>query len=118
MSGRLASKPVLAGAIAMVVVSAGSASAVPVKKPFAITIGGLAYSTPQATVRAGDTVEWINKDIVDHNVTEKKGAKWNVSIAPGKSAKVVMKTAGTYTYYCRYHPNMVAYLNVTAPGKK
>ena len=33
-------------------------------------------------------------------------ALWNVSIAPGKSAKVVMKKAGTYDYFCRYHPNM------------
>ena len=122
MKGTPTPKLALATAFAIAIVSAGSASAVPAgpgqRKPFSIAIGGLAYSTPNATVHVGDTVEWVNKDIVDHNVTEKKGAKWNVSIAPGKSARVVMKTAGTYTYYCRYHPNMVAYLNVTAPGKK
>ena len=107
-------KLVLAAVFAMAITSAGPASAVPAKpsKPVSITIGGLAYSMPRATVRAGDTVEWVNKDIVDHNVTEKKSAIWNVSIAPGKSARVVMKKPGSYVYYCRFHPNMVAWLDV------
>jgi plastocyanin len=114
MSGTAWPKLVLAGAIALSIVFAGSASAVPAKrgKPFSIAIGGLAYSMPRAAVRVGDTVEWINKDIVDHNVTEKQSATWNVSIAPGKSAKVVMKKRGSYVYYCRFHPNMVAWLDV------
>jgi plastocyanin len=111
MNGTAWPKLVLAGAVAITIALPGPASAVP-KKPFSIAIGGLAYSTPRASVRVGDTVEWINKDIVDHNVTEKKSATWNVSIAPGKSAKVVMKKPGSYTYYCRFHPNMVAWLDV------
>jgi plastocyanin len=116
MSATAWPKLVLAAAFAAAIVPAGAASAVTASpdkaKPLAITIGGLAYSTPRATVRVGDTVEWINKDIVDHNVTEKKNAIWNVSIAPGKSAKVVMKKPGSYVYYCRFHPNMVAWLDV------
>ena len=39
-------------------------------------------------------------------------------MAPGKSAKVVMKKPGSYTYYCRYHPNMVASVTVMPVGKK
>jgi plastocyanin len=97
-------------------ISSAPGSAVPAVKQ--IMIGGMPISPPQLTVRAGDTVEWINKDVVDHTATEKKTAVWNVSIAPGKSAKVVMKTPGSFEYYCRYHPNMVARLVVTAPGKK
>ena len=116
MRGTCWPKLVLAGAFAIAIVSAGPASAVPAPsskaKPFSIAIGGLAYSTPRATVHVGDTVEWVNKDIVDHNVTEKKSAIWNVSIAPGESAKVVMKKPGSFVYYCRYHPNMVAWLDV------
>jgi plastocyanin len=107
----------LIGVIALAMMSGASASAVPapVKQ---ITIAGMSYSSPQLTVKAGDTVEWINKDVVDHTATEKAAGVWNVSIAPGKSLKVVMKKAGTFDYYCRYHPNMVAKLIVTAPGKK
>lgn len=99
----------LIGAIAFAIVSAAPASAVP-RPPVKITIGGMSYSAPQMNARVGDTVEWINKDVVDHTATEKQKSIWNVSIAPGKSMKVVMKKAGTYDYYCRYHPNMVGRL--------
>jgi plastocyanin len=68
-------------------------------------------------VKVGDAVEWVNGDIVDHTATEKSGL-WNVSMAPGKSAKVVMKKAGTFDYYCRYHPNMIARLVVSGGAKK
>lgn len=30
----------------------------------------------------------------------------------------VMKKAGTFDYYCRYHPNMIGRLVVTGPVKK
>lgn len=116
MNGTPWPKLVTVAAFAIAIVVPGPASAVTASphksKPFSIAIGGLAYSTPRATVHVGDTVEWVNKDIVDHNVTEKQKAMWNVSIAPGKSARVVMKKPGSYVYYCRFHPNMVAWLDV------
>ena len=98
------------GVIAFAMISIAPASAVPAVKQ--ITLGAMSVSPMQLTVKTGETVEWINKDVVDHTSTEKKSAAWNVSIAPGKSAKVVMKKAGTFDYYCRYHPNMVAKLIV------
>ena len=102
----------LIGAMMFAIVAAAPASAVP-PKTVAITIGGMMYAPQQQTVKVGATVEWINKDVVDHTSTDKAStAAWNVSIAPGKSAKVVMTKAGTYDYFCRYHPNMTARLVV------
>ena len=107
----------LLGVIAYAMASGATASAVaPATKH--ITIAGMSYSAPQITLKTGETVEWINKDVVDHTATEKKAGVWNESIGPGKSARVVMKKAGSFDYYCRYHPNMVARVVVTAPGKK
>ena len=106
----------LVGVIALAMMPGAPASAVPAAKQ--VTIGGMAMTPQQLTVQAGDTVEWLNKDVVGHTTTEKKSSVWNVSIAPGKSAKVVMKKAGSYDYYCRYHPNMVARLIVTGSRKK
>ena len=98
------------GVIAFSMVIVAPASAVSARK--AITIAGMAYSASPVTVRVGDTVEWHNQDVVDHTATQKsaalKDALWNVSIAPGKSAAVVMKQRGAFDYFCRYHPNMVA----------
>jgi plastocyanin len=106
----------LSGVIALAMMSGAPASAVPAAKQ--IVLGGMSIAPMQLTVKAGETVEWVNKDVVDHTTTEKNTAAWNVSIAPGKSARVVMKKAGSFDYYCRYHPNMVARVVVTAPGKK
>ncbi len=103
---------VLIAIIAVAMTSIGAASAVP--PAIKITIAGMAYSSPETHAKVGDTIEWINKDVVDHTSTEKKASLWNVSIAPGKSEKVVMKKAGTFDYYCRYHPNMMARVVVSA----
>ena len=103
-------------AVGLVAGGAGAASAT-APPVVVIAIGAMAFSTPKTPIKAGDTVEWVNRDIVDHTATDKSGL-WNVSMAPGQSARVVMKKAGTFDYYCRYHPNMVARLVVTAGKKK
>ena len=82
-----------------------------------ITMQDLVIAPAEVSARVGDTIEWINKDVVDHTATEKASGLWNVSIAPGKTAKVVVKKAGRFDYYCRYHPNMTATL-VVASAKK
>lgn len=103
-------------AIGCAVMTVGAAIAAP-PRTAPITIGGMTYSSASIKVNRGDVIEWINKDVVDHTATEKQNAVWNVSIAPGKSATVVMKKAGRFTYYCRYHPNMTAEVIVGAPAK-
>jgi plastocyanin len=109
-------------AIAVIIVFAmmiaAPASAVPPSRAVTITIAGMSYQPAELTVRAGDTIEWINKDVVDHTATEKKSLLWNVSIAPGKRAKVVMKKVGTFDYFCRYHPNMTGRIVVTGTQTK
>ena len=59
----------------------------------------------QVTVRVGDTLEWENSDIVAHTATSKE-AGFDVNVLPKRKGSTVVKTAGTFTYICRYHPNM------------
>lgn len=63
------------------------------------------YAPKRVTVRVGDTVEWINKDIVAHTATA-KNRSWEVNVLPGRTGRMVMKVPGTLVYFCRYHPNM------------
>jgi plastocyanin len=68
--------------------------------------------TPTATsAKVGDTIEWINKDVVVHTATARNG-DFDVTLPPKKSVTTVLKRAGTVDYYCRYHPNMKASLKV------
>ncbi len=72
----------------------------------------IAYAPAQVTAHVGDTIEWVNNDIVAHTATARNGA-WNVMIAPNAKASVVLKSSGTIDYYCKFHPNMVGSITVS-----
>jgi plastocyanin len=76
-----------------------------------ITMENLVISPAQASAKVGDTVEWINKDVLVHTATARNG-DWDVNLPPKKSGSLVLKKAGTVEYYCRLHPNMKATLVV------
>ena len=76
-----------------------------------VTMQNLEIAPAVASARVGDTVEWINNDIVAHTATARAG-DFDVTVPPKKSATVVLKKAGSVDYYCRYHPNMKASLSV------
>jgi plastocyanin len=63
------------------------------------------FEPRQITVRVGDTVEWTNGDIVAHTATA-KDRSWDVNVLPRRAGRMMMKAAGTVSYFCRYHPNM------------
>ena len=71
----------------------------------------LEISPAEASVKVGDTVEWVNKDVLAHTATANNG-DFNVMLPPNKSGSFTLKKAGTVAYYCRFHPNMKATLNI------
>ena len=77
-----------------------------------IVMENLVISPAEASVKAGDTIEWINKDVFVHTATARSG-DWDVTMPPKKTVTLVLKKAGTIDYYCRFHPNMKATLTVT-----
>ena len=76
-----------------------------------ITMENLVIAPAQATAKVGDTIEWINKDVLAHTATARNG-EWDVMLPPKKNGTLVLKKAGTIEYYCRFHPNMKATLTV------
>ena len=50
---------------------------------------------------------------IDHTATDKGGA-WDVAIAAGKTAQLVLTTAGRFDYYCKFHPGMTGNIHVDA----
>ena len=75
-----------------------------------VTIENLAFLPAEITVKAGETIEWTNKDRFAHTVTVKGG--WEVVIPPGKVATHVATADDTVDYYCRFHPNMKGRITV------
>lgn len=76
-----------------------------------VTMQNLEIAPAVAPAKVGDTVEWINNDIVAHTATARNG-DFDVMLPPKKSAIVVLKKAGSVDYYCRFHPNMKARLDI------
>ncbi len=81
------------------------AAAPPPPKVVQVVIDKASFGDTPPGVLAGDTIEWVNKDIFDHTATSKAGG-WDVVIPAGKKARVVVKAAGVFDYICRFHPNM------------
>ena len=69
-----------------------------------VTISDMAFAAAPPKVVVGDTIEWVNLDVVIHTATS--DGVWDVTVAAGKSARAVMKRAGQFPYYCKFHPNM------------
>jgi plastocyanin len=78
-----------------------------------IVMENLVISPAEVSVKAGDTIEWINKDVFAHTATARNG-DFDVMMPPKKTLTSVVKKAGTIEYYCRFHPNMKAVL-IVAP---
>jgi plastocyanin len=77
-----------------------------------VVIDSMRFDPPVLTVKAGDTIVWINQDPFPHTVTAEKGQFDSHEIASGRSWKYTARKAGTFPYACALHPTMKATLHV------
>ena len=80
-----------------------------------VSINNFSFSPSSITVKKGTTVTWTNHDSVAHTVTESDGKTGPSSseVDNGKSYSFTYNTAGTFTYHCSIHPEMVGTVTVT-----
>ena len=69
-----------------------------------VTIDGAQFSPAEIEVKAGDTVVWVNRDILAHTATSASGGFDSKVIEPGKSWKFVARKKGEFAYTCTFHP--------------
>ena len=81
-----------------------------------VTIRDLKFLPERIEARVGDTVEWVNADILAHTATAQ--GRWDVMIPPNGAGRVVLKKAGEAAYYCRFHPNMTANIVIAGRDRK
>jgi plastocyanin len=71
-------------------------------KVHTVEIKQMKFQPAELTVQKGDTVVWINQDIVAHDVTEESNKAWTSSLMPvGKSWSLVVTQSADY--YCSIH---------------
>jgi plastocyanin len=81
-------------------------------KTHTITIEAMRFQPEVLTVAPGDTIVWVNKDIVPHTATSKTGRFDSKDIQVDKSWKYTIRKKGDFAYICTFHPTMKAMLRV------
>jgi len=76
-----------------------------------VVIENLRYEPATLTVKKGDTITWVNKDIFPHTVTA-AGSFDSRDFQPGGKWTYHATKAGDFPYICTLHPNMKGTLKV------
>lgn len=88
----------------------GFAFAAPAAKVVTVNISDLEFKPPDIAAHVGDTVQWINGDILDHTAT--LNGDFDIVLEAGKSGETVLSRPGEFEYICRYHPTMTGRIKV------
>lgn len=78
-----------------------------------VGINRMKYEQPELTIKAGETVYWVNKEVMPHNVAFKRGiaaekAVQGVMLKKDEAWAATFNEAGTFDYHCTPHPAMRA----------
>jgi plastocyanin len=72
-----------------------------------VTIRLVKFSPEMIEIKTGQTVEWTNDDLTPHTVTSQGAGDLNSgSIDAGTSWRHTFTQAGSFQYYCAFHPEM------------
>jgi plastocyanin len=77
-----------------------------------VVIHEMRFDPVKLTVAVGDTVEWVNRDLVPHTATAQSREWDSGNIAAEASWRTVVPMRGAYPYVCLFHPGMRAHLIV------
>jgi plastocyanin len=107
---------VLAGAALVAVPVSALAAKAEAARTYTVTLKDMKFGPLPATLRVGDTVEWVNSDIFLHSATATDRA-FDVELRPGAHLWTTFHKAGIYPFACRYHPGMTGRLAVANPAR-
>ena len=79
-----------------------------------IVIDAMAFTPKVVTVRPGDTVTWVNKDMFVHNVTAAAAGIKSGDLKPGQSWRHKVRQGEGFDYLCTLHPVMTGRVEVEA----
>ena len=85
-----------------------ASTSTPASNGNSVTIMNFAFSPATLTVKTGTKVTWTNNDSITHTVTADQGAFDSGDLSPGNSFSFTFTKAGTYSYHCNIHHNMMA----------
>jgi plastocyanin len=80
-------------------------------REYVVVIDKMKFGPVASTLRKGDAIVWVNRDIFRHTVTAANHS-FDVDLPPGAKVRIVLKSTGSIPFLCRYHPGMRGVLQV------
>ena len=84
----------------------------------AVMIDNFTFNPQQITVKAGDTVTWVNHDDIPHTVTSKTFIFKSKAMDTDEKFSFTFATVGSFPYFCSLHPHMTGTIVVEAAAGK
>lgn len=106
---RLRRWPLYAAACAGLLLATPAAAAA--SHTYTVVIDKMKFGPVPAVVHKGDTIVWVNKDMLRHTATASDHS-FDLDLPPGTKGATVIKETGTIPFVCRYHPGMRGVLHV------
>ena len=89
-----------------------TASDQPRPRTHTVRMEGMVFSPAVLTVKAGDTVVWVNKDLVPHSATSTSADFDSKVVTATNSWRHRLEKTGDFDYVCSFHPTMTGKLTV------
>ncbi len=84
----------------------------PQSQQHVVEIRNLEFTPKKLDVKPGDTITWINHDLVPHTVTA-DDESWDSGLINANAQwQTVVKADMFASYFCRFHPTMKARLDI------
>jgi plastocyanin len=94
------------GSSATTTTSAGTGTTTGSGTTVQVIMNNRSYDPATVTIKAGDTVTWVNQDAPQHDVVADNGEFKSDLFDKGGTFSFTFSTAGTYPYHCSIHPGM------------
>jgi amicyanin len=79
-----------------------------------VKIDNFTFNPKQVTVKAGDTVTWVNHDDIPHTVTSKTLVFRSKALDSDDRFSFTFTAPGSFDYFCSLHPMMTGTIVVEA----
>lgn len=93
----------IAAALLAALFAGGPAAAAPTVHT--VVLEKMGFGPLPASLRSGDVILWVNKDLFRHTATARDGS-FNLDLPPKASGRTLVKRKGAIPFFCKYHPGM------------
>ena len=94
----------------------GGGGGTPPPQAATVSIVNSTFSPAALTLPLGSTVTWRNDDDRSHTATSSTGAFASGTLGTGATFAKTFGSAGTFPYFCEFHPDMQGTIAITTAG--